>query len=106
MTTTPESKVKTAVRKMLDAFDIYHFMPPANGFGRAGIPDIVGCMDGHFIAIECKAGKGKTTALQDRELNAILNHGGTVYVAREDNLEDLQQLLMGLREARDELRSR
>ena len=106
MTTTPEWKVKTAVRKMLDAFDIYHFMPPANGFGRAGIPDIVGCMDGHFIAIECKAGKGKTTALQDRELNAILNHGGTVYVAREDNLEDLQQLLMGLREARDELRTR
>ena len=103
MSATPEAKVKTAVRKMLDAFDIYHFMPPANGFGRAGIPDIVGCMDGHFIAIECKAGKGKTTALQDRELNAILTHGGTVFIAREDNLEDLQQLLMGLREARDEL---
>ena len=103
MANTPESKVKTAVRKMLNAFDIYHFMPPANGFGRAGIPDIVGCMDGHFIAIECKAGKGTTTALQDRELNAILNHGGTVFIAREDNLEDLQQLLMGLR---DELRTR
>jgi hypothetical protein len=55
-------------------------------------------MDGHFIAIECKAGKGTTTALQDRELNAILNHGGTVFIAREDNLEDLQQLLMGLRD--------
>ena len=106
MAETPEWKVKKAVRLLLDKLGVYHFMPPANGFGRAGIPDIVGCMDGHFIAIECKAGKGQTTALQDRELNAILNHGGTVYVAREDNLEDLQQLLMGLREARDELRSR
>jgi Holliday junction resolvase len=93
MTQTPESKVKTAVRKMLNAFDIYHFMPPANGFGRAGIPDIVGCMNGHFIAIECKAGKGTTTALQDRELNAILNAGGTTYIARESNLDELQQLL-------------
>ena len=103
MTTTPEWKVKTAVRKMLDAFDIYHFMPPANGFGRAGIPDIVGCMDGHFIAIECKAGKGKTTALQDRELNLILNAGGTVFIAREHNIPDLELLL---KEKQNELRTR
>jgi len=93
MASTPESKVKANVRKLLDTLNIYHFMPPANGFGRAGIPDIVGCMDGHFIAIECKAGKGTTTALQDRELNAILNHGGTVFIAREHNLYALKLLL-------------
>jgi Holliday junction resolvase len=85
---------------MLNAFDIYHFMPPANGFGRAGIPDIVGCMDGHFIAIECKAGKGTTTALQGRELNAILNSGGTVFIAREHNLGELKLLLEDLRNVR------
>ena len=101
MASTPESKVKASVRKLLDTLNIYHFMPPANGFGRAGIPDIVGCMDGHFIAIECKAGKGTTTALQDRELNAILNAGGTVFIAREHNLEDLKLLLT---EKQNELR--
>jgi Holliday junction resolvase len=101
MAETPESKVKTAVRKLLDVLKIYHFMPPANGFGRAGIPDIIGCMDGHFIAIECKAGRGQTTPLQDRELNAILNAGGTVFIAREHNLDDLKLLL---EEKRDELR--
>ena len=95
--------MKTAVRKLLDTMGIYHFMPPANGFGRAGIPDIIGCMDGHFIAIECKAGKGTTTALQDRELNAILNHGGTVFIAREHNIPDLELLL---KEKQNELRSR
>ena len=93
MAATPESKVKKRVREMLDTLGIYHFMPPANGFGRAGIPDIIACIDGHFIAIECKAGKGTTTALQDRELNAILNAGGTTYIARESNLNELQQLL-------------
>ena len=101
MAETPEWKVKKAVRLMLDRLGVYHFMPPANGFGRAGIPDIVGCMDGHFIAIECKAGKGTTTALQDRELNAILNAGGTVFIAREHNLADLKLLLEA---KRDELR--
>ena len=93
MAETPEWKVKKAVRLLLDRLGVYHFMPPANGFGRAGIPDIVACMNGHFIAIECKAGKGTTTALQDRELNAILNAGGTVFIAREHNLDDLKLLL-------------
>ena len=93
MAATPESKVKKRVREMLDALGIYHFMPPANGFGRAGIPDIIACMDGHFIAIECKAGKGTTTALQDRELDRIHNAGGTTYIARENNIDELQQRL-------------
>jgi Holliday junction resolvase len=93
MAETPEWKVKKAVRLMLDKLGAYHFMPPANGFGRAGVPDIIACIDGHFIAIECKAGKGQTTALQDRELNAILNAGGTTYIARENNIDELQQLL-------------
>lgn len=93
MAVTPESKVKKRVREMLDALGIYHFMPPANGFGRAGIPDIIACMDGHFIAIECKAGKGTTTALQDRELDRIHNAGGTTYIARESNIDELQQIL-------------
>ena len=100
MPSTPESKVKANVRKLLDTLNIYHFMPPANGFGRAGIPDIIGCMDGHFIAIECKAGKGKTTALQDRELERIANAGGTAFIAREHNLDDLKLLLTELRDAR------
>ena len=103
MAETPEWKVKKAVRLLLDRLGVYHFMPPANGFGRAGIPDIVGCMDGHFIAIECKAGKGQTTALQDRELNAVLNAGGTVFIAREHNIPDLELLL---KEKQNELRTR
>jgi Holliday junction resolvase len=100
MASTPEAKVKANVRKLLDELKIYHFMPPANGFGRAGIPDIIGCMDGQFIAIECKANKGTTTALQDRELDAIRNAWGLVFIAREHNLGELKLLLEDLRNVR------
>lgn len=93
MAMTPEAKVKKAVRALLDDLGIYHFMPPANGFGRAGIPDIILCGNGKFGAIECKAGSGKTTALQDRELNRIEAAQGFVYVARETNLDDLKEKL-------------
>lgn len=93
MATTPEGKVKAAVRKILMRLDIYHFMPPGMGLGRSGIPDIIGCYQGRFIAIECKAGKGKTTALQERELEWIKDAGGFTFVAREDNLEQLEKEL-------------
>jgi hypothetical protein len=94
MATGPEGKVKAAVRKILDRLSIYHFMPPGMGLGRSGIPDIIGCYNGRFVAIECKAGKGKATALQERELIAICNAGGFTYIAREDNLEELEGRLL------------
>jgi Holliday junction resolvase len=101
MASTPEAKVKLAVKKVLDELGIYHFSPYMAGMGRAGVPDIIACHKGRFVAIECKAGKGKTTALQDRELNAVLNAGGTVFIAREHNIPDLELLL---KEKQNELR--
>ena len=97
MAQTPEAKVKARVRKILDEMGIYHFMPPANGFGRAGIPDIVGCYAGRFVAFECKAGKGKTTALQDRELEKIRTAKGLAFVINEDNVEQIKELLQWMR---------
>jgi hypothetical protein len=93
---TPEGKVKAAVKKLLDDLRIYHFSPYMAGMGRAGVPDIICCFNGKFLGIECKAGKGKTTALQDRELDAICAAGGFVFVAREDNLKTLKERLLCL----------
>ena len=97
MAKTPEGKVKDAVRKILTEFGIYHFMPPGMGFGRAGIPDIICCFQGKFIAIECKAGRGKTTALQDREIDAIRAAGGTAWVINELTIMELKEKLQWMR---------
>jgi Holliday junction resolvase len=90
---TPEAKVKANVRKVLEVSGAYFFMPPANGFGRAGIPDIVACKKGKFLAIECKAGRGKTTALQEREIARIKAAGGKALVINEHNMADLHASL-------------
>lgn len=96
MADTPEKKVKTAVKKLLDSMGIYHFSPYMAGMGRAGVPDIVACYKGRFLGIECKAGKGKTTALQDRELAAIHTAGGFTFVVRETNIDELVESLLCL----------
>ena len=90
---TPEAKVKAAVAKILKTSGAYFFMPYQAGMGRAGIPDVMACKNGHMIGIECKAGKGKTTALQDRELAAIKAAGGSALIIRETNLQELQDEL-------------
>lgn len=35
--TTPESKVKTKVKALLDKYDVYYFMPVQTGIGAAGL---------------------------------------------------------------------
>ena len=93
MAQTPEAAVKAAVKRILDAHNVYYFPPATGGYGRSGVPDIVCCVKGYFLAIECKAGNDKTTVLQDRELQAIRDARGVAIVVNEDNLEFLVGLL-------------
>ena len=87
---TPEAKVKAKVKKILDGINAYHFSPMTGGYGRSGVPDIIVCYKGKFLAIECKAGKGTTTALQERELKLIEKAGGVSFVIREDTTDLLE----------------
>lgn len=96
MAATPEAKVKAKVKKILDTYGAYYFMPIGGMYSRAGVPDIVGSYRGKFFAIECKAGKGKTTALQDKEIAAINASGAQAIVVNEENLGDVPKLLESL----------
>lgn len=93
MATTPEKKVKDKVVKILKAHNAYYFFPATHGFGRSGVPDIVCCYKGKFIAFECKAGSNTTTALQDREISAIRAVGGVAHVIKEDNVDLVRAVL-------------
>jgi hypothetical protein len=96
MAMTPEAKVKAKIKKILDAHNVYHFSPFQAGMGRAGIPDIIACFKGKFIAIEAKAGANQPTLLQQRELSNIRQHEGHAIVVNEDNLESLEFLIKHL----------
>lgn len=93
MAQTPEGKVKARLKKQLDEMGIYHFSPYQAGMGRAGVPDVIGCYQGRFVAFECKAGNNKPTALQEREMNAIRTAKGLAFVINEENVNQLKELL-------------
>lgn len=97
MATTPEGKVKQQVVKLMKAYGIYYFSPMTHGFGRSGVPDIICCVKGRFVGIECKAGSNKPTVLQEKEMQDIRTSGGVTYIINETNLtmldEGLKELL-------------
>ena len=86
MAMTPEKKVKQTIANILKEIGAYYFFPATGGYGRSGVPDIVGCYKGKFFGIECKAGKNTTTALQELELEKIKKSGGVAMVLNENNL--------------------
>lgn len=90
---TPEAKVKKKVVDVLKKGGAYYFFPATGGYGRSGVPDIVGCYRGVFFAIECKAGTNKPTALQEAEMHKIKEADGQVLVVNEDNISDVTILL-------------
>lgn len=96
---TPESKVKTKVKKLLAAHGAYHFMPATHGYGTSGVPDIIACLHGKFIGIECKANGGKPTALQLKNLQELSSAGGIAILVDETGLGALELWLTGVNQS-------
>ena len=99
MAQTPEKRVKTKVESILKAEDVYYFFPATHGYGRSGVPDIIACVSGRFLAIECKAGTNKPTALQVREIESIRKAGGVAVVANEENWDEVRPLVREMKGA-------
>lgn len=94
MAKTPEAKVKDRVKKQLEQMGAYYFFPQTGGYGKSGVPDIVGCYQGFFFGIECKAGKNKPTALQEKQLRDIAGAEGFAMVVDEHNVDSVSVQLV------------
>lgn len=91
---TPERKVKDKVKKVLKELGAYYAMPATGGYGSSGVPDFLVCYRGRFFGLECKANGGKTTALQEKNLEDIRKNGGVAFVVNEHNVGNLRELLV------------
>lgn len=89
MASTPEGRVKNAIKKWLEARGIWYYMPVSNGMGVHGIPDFVCCWAGRFFAVEAKApGKRRnTSASQKARIEEIRGASGWAIV-----VDDVSQL--------------
>lgn len=99
---TPEKRVKVKVCHKLKEMGAYYFYASTGGYGNSGVPDIIACLSGKFIAIECKANGNTPTKLQSKNLVEIHQCGGIAIVVDEHNVDMLEFLITGKQEIRHE----
>ena len=55
----------------------------------AGTPDLLACIGGRFVAVECKAEHGKLSLLQIHTLQKIREAGGIAWVVSPRNIGEV-----------------
>lgn len=75
MSQKEETRFKTKVLRDLKFFKTAYYIKTQE-HARRGVPDIMGCIDGRFFALELKRDKGRLDDLQANRLAKIRAAGG------------------------------
>ena len=70
----------------------------SNGVQRSGIPDLIICCNGHFLGVELKAPKGKSSELQLWNIEQIKKSGGIAMVLYPKQFEEFKKLIERIKE--------
>ena len=88
-----ENKVKAFLMKN----NIWALKTWSNGIQRQGVPDLLCCINGFFVAVELKAERGKPSKLQNWNIEKIRESGGIGIVLYPNQFDDFMQLIKGLK---------
>ncbi|WP_338998297.1 VRR-NUC domain-containing protein [Fusobacterium animalis] len=87
-----EKQVENQIKKWLEENNHWYFKVHGGPFQKVGVPDIVACIKGKFVAIEVKRPNGGVVSkLQQVQMEQIKACGGVVGVAR--SLDEFIQIL-------------
>ena len=92
-----EKNFENRIKKFLKEEGCYFVKYFGCAFTQAGVPDILACVNGHFVAIEVKAENGATSYLQDHNVAKIKEAGGVAVVVKPSDFEKLKTLIWGLK---------
>lgn len=65
----------------------------ANRMTKSGVPDVLACINGHFVAVEVKAEHGTPSELQKYHVKKITNAGGYAIILYPQDWEDFKNLI-------------
>lgn len=91
-----EKQLETKIKKFLEGEGAYFVKYFGCAFTRAGVPDLLVCVRGHFVAIEVKAENGKLSELQKHNLEQIRKAGGIALAVKPSDFDSLKQCVREL----------
>lgn len=92
-----EKIFENKIKKFLDEEKCWYVKFFANGYTKKGIPDLLCCVNGFFLAIEVKAENGKATELQKWNIEKIKQAGGRAIILKPSMFESFCELVKALK---------
>lgn len=88
-----EKSFENKVKSFLKSKNIWFVKFFANGFTKKGVPDLLCCVDGRFLAIEIKAKNGHPSELQKYQIQKIKDSGGLAIILYPHNFEEFKNFI-------------
>lgn len=92
-----EKQFENKVKAFLKEQGVYFVKFFGCAFTRAGVPDLLCCVNGRFVAVEIKAENGKPSLLQLEEISKVHEAGGVALVIRPSDFDKFKGLILGLK---------
>ena len=86
-----EKSIENKIKAYLKSVGAYCVKYHGNQFSQVGVADLLVCYKGRFLAIEIKNETGKTSPLQDVNIELVKKAGGISFVAR--SVEDVRRVI-------------
>ena len=95
---TPEKKFENQIKEYLVSIDAWFIKYWAGSqFTKNGIPDLLCCINGYFVAIEVKQQQGRPSKLQLYNIEKIRQAGGFAFVVYPSGFDKLVDILNNLK---------
>lgn len=94
-----EKLFENKIKRYLDSLGAYHIKYWAGSqFTKSGVPDILACVGGYFVALEVKAQNGKPSELQIHNIKEIKKSGGFAFVVYPSGWTECMSFLNQLKQ--------
>lgn len=91
-----EKNFENRLKKFLEAENCWFVKFFANAYTKSGIPDLLVCCNGYFVAVEVKAPNGKPSELQKRNIRKICESGGIGVILYPNQFNDFKEIIRDL----------
>lgn len=91
-----EKDFENKIKKWLKEHGCWYVKTISTGFQRAGIPDLIACVNGRFVAIEVKGESGRPSELQKYELDQIKKSNGIGFLLYPKDFENFTKIMQNM----------
>jgi len=93
-----EKTFENRIKDFLKKEGCYFFKFWGTMYTRAGVPDLIACVNGWFVGIEVKSDVGKPSEIQLQNIKEIHDNSGYAVVVRPDDFDKLKEMIRAIKD--------